>query len=86
VAIDSAKDEITDHTVYKRMSALGLERNAEFRKVLADLAEMEYRHYEFWMKYVPPPKNKNIKASAIRVYLTILLRIILGTTFASKYL
>ena len=83
VAIDSARDEITDHTVYKRMSTLGLERNPEFRKILADLADMEYRHYVFWMKYVP---GKRIGASTIRVYLTLLLRILLGTTFASKQL
>lgn len=83
VALDSARDEITDHTVYKRMSTLGVERNADFRKILASLAEMEYRHYVFWKKYVP---NEDIQPNRLMVYLTLVLRVLLGTTFASKYL
>lgn len=44
---------------------------------------MEQRHYVFWKKYIP---ETSIKPNTLTVYLTILLRILLGTTFASKYL
>jgi vacuolar iron transporter family protein len=83
VALESCKDEITDYTVYKRMSTLGIERNAEFRKLLNNLADMEQRHYQFWSRYVP---GKGVKPSTARVYLAILIRIFFGGTFASKFL
>jgi VIT1/CCC1 family predicted Fe2+/Mn2+ transporter len=83
VALESSKDEITDQMVYKRLSTLGIERNADFRGILSSLADMEHRHYEFWSKYIP---NANVKPNMLRVYLTLLMRILFGTTFASKYL
>jgi vacuolar iron transporter family protein len=83
VALESSEDEITDYTVYKRMSTLGIERNADFRRILSSLADMEHRHYEFWRRYIP---NEVVRPSMARVYLTILFRVLLGTTFASKYL
>ena len=83
LASERAKDEITDYTIYKKMSTLSLERNPEFRKVLGDLAEMEHRHYDFWRKYVP---GTTIRPNTLLVYVTVLFRILFGTTFASKYL
>lgn len=81
--MESSRDEITDYTVYKKLAALSIEKNADFRLTLQSLAEMEHRHYEFWKKYVP---GAEIKPNTLTVYLSILLRILLGTTFASKYL
>jgi VIT1/CCC1 family predicted Fe2+/Mn2+ transporter len=83
VALESSRDEITDHAVYKRLARLSIENNADFRHVLESLSDMERRHYEFWKKYIP---GADIKANTLTVYLTVLLRILLGTTFASKYL
>jgi len=83
VASESAKKEITDYTTYKRLSTLSIERSAGFRGVMSDLAGMEQRHYEFWVKYV---QGKTFKPSMFTVYVTLFFRILLGTTFASKYL
>jgi VIT1/CCC1 family predicted Fe2+/Mn2+ transporter len=83
VALVSCQDEINDYAIYKRLSQLGIERNQEFRQILQSLSEIEHRHYEFWKKYVPDAK---IGPSGIRVYLAVILRVLFGTTFASKFL
>jgi VIT1/CCC1 family predicted Fe2+/Mn2+ transporter len=83
VALESSQDEINDYEVYRRLSRLRIEKNQEFRGILQSLSEMEHRHYEFWKKYVPDAK---VGASALRVYLSIIMRVLFGTTFASKFL
>jgi VIT1/CCC1 family predicted Fe2+/Mn2+ transporter len=83
VAIEGGKDELTDHAVYKRLSTLGVGRNREFNKTLAKLAATELGHYEFWKKYAP---DEEIKANRLGVFLAILVKLILGTTFAVRYL
>ncbi len=83
VAIEGCRDELTDHTVYRRLSTLGIERNQEFRNNLTKLAATELGHYEFWKKYVP---DEEIKVDRLKVYLALLMRILLGTTFAVRYL
>jgi VIT1/CCC1 family predicted Fe2+/Mn2+ transporter len=83
VALESSRDEITDYNVYSRLSKTSIERNADFRKVLSNLAEMEQRHYNFWRKYIP---DASVKPSMTQVYLTVLLRVLFGITFASKFL
>ena len=64
-------------------SQLRIEKNQEFREILQSLSEMEHRHYDFWKRYIPAAK---VEASAARVYLSILMRVLFGTTFASKFL
>jgi VIT1/CCC1 family predicted Fe2+/Mn2+ transporter len=44
---------------------------------------MEQKHYNFWMKYVP---QRRITVDRVKLYLTLLLRVLLGTTFAVRYL
>ncbi len=83
LAREGCEDELTDYTVYSRLSKSRIEKNQEFRKILTQLAETEHRHYEFWIKYIPGAK---IRVSRFRVYVTILVRILFGTTFASKFL
>ncbi|MDA4114395.1 MAG: VIT1/CCC1 family protein [Thaumarchaeota archaeon] len=83
VALESSQDEINDYEVYRKLSRLRIEKNQEFRGVLQSLSEMEHRHYEFWKRYVPDAK---VDASALRVYLSIIMRVLFGTTFASKFL
>lgn len=78
-----AKDEYTEFVIYNRLSESGFEKNPEFKKTLARLAEMEYRHYEFWSKYVP---KKKIGVSKFKIYLIVLARFLLGVTFAAKFL
>ena len=83
LAREGCEDELTDYAVYSRLSKLRVEKNQEFRRALTQLAETEHRHYEFWIRYVPGAK---IRASSFRAHITILLRILFGTTFASRFL
>jgi len=83
LAREGCEDELTDYTVYARLSKLRIEKNPEFRHILAQLADTEHGHYEFWVKYIPGAK---ISVSRLRVFVTILIRILFGTTFASRFL
>jgi len=83
VASQSAQDELVDSVVYRNLSQLSLDKNRKFGKTLSRLAEMEYRHYEFWRKYCP---DRKVTVSNLKVYLIIFLRAILGVTFAVRYL
>ncbi len=65
------------------MSELSIERNAEFKAALAQLAATEHGHYEFWSRYVP---NQAVRPSMRHVYVVLLLRVLFGVTFASKFL
>ena len=82
-AFESAKDEYADYAVYKKLSESSLEKNKAFKKTLARLAKMEYRHYVFWSKYCP---ERKVGASTLKVNLIVFLRFLLGVTFAVKYL
>jgi VIT1/CCC1 family predicted Fe2+/Mn2+ transporter len=83
VAFESAKDEYIDSTIYRKFSEKRFSSNLEFNRSLVGLAEMERRHYEFWSKYCP---GRKIGVSRVRVYLVVLLRLMLGLTFAVRYL
>jgi len=82
-AYESAVDEFTDYVVYKKMSGLGFEKRHRFSGTLKKMSAMEYGHYRFWMKYCP---DREIKVSNLKVYLIIFLRLLLGVTFAVKFL
>ena len=82
-AYESAVDEFTDYMVYKKMSGLGFERRHRFSGTLKRLSAMEYGHYRFWMKYCP---DRKVKVSNLKVYFIILIRLVLGVTFAVKFL
>lgn len=84
VALESASDEYTDYLVYKRMSESSRTKDPKLKEILVALSNTEYRHYEFWKKYVPP--QTVIKPSTLTIYLTLFLRLIFGNTFAIKYL
>jgi vacuolar iron transporter family protein len=83
LAREACRDELTDYTVYRKLSKLRIEKNPQFRQILNQLADTEHRHYEFWSKYIP---GAEIRVSKLRVYTTILVRILFGTTFASRFL
>jgi VIT1/CCC1 family predicted Fe2+/Mn2+ transporter len=82
IAFESAKDEYTDFAVYKRLSEFKF-KTREFSRTLRRLAGMEYRHYILWKKYCPGRKPTINK---LTVYMIVLLRFILGVTFAVRYL
>ncbi len=82
-AFESAADEYTDYAVYKKLSELKSEKRRGFSKTLRRLAGMEYRHYVFWSKYSP---GRKAGVSKFKVYLIVLIRFLLGVTFAVKFL
>jgi len=79
----SAVDEYTDYEVYKKLSELRFEKRHKFSNTLRRLSGMEYRHYRFWSKYCP---DRKANVSKLKVYSIILIRLVLGVTFAVKYL
>jgi VIT1/CCC1 family predicted Fe2+/Mn2+ transporter len=79
----SAVDEYTDYVVYKKLSGLSFEKRHKFSSTLKKLASMEYGHYKFWSRYCP---ERTPKVSQLKVYFIILVRMLLGVTFAVKYL
>lgn len=83
IAFESAADEYTDYAVYRRLSDLKFEKSRGFSRTLRRLAGMEYRHYVFWSKYCP---GRKATVSRVKVYLIVIIRFILGVTFAVRYL
>ncbi|MHB1907508.1 MAG: VIT1/CCC1 transporter family protein [Nitrososphaerales archaeon] len=82
VAINECKDELTDYAVYKRLSSKG---KPKFREAISKIADMELRHYNFWGKYCQD-KIKDIKVSSFVINYVLFIRLILGSSFAIKYL
>ncbi len=81
IALQEAKDEITDYTVYKRLSET--ETSPKLKKMFFDISKMENRHYNFWMGYV---KGKTVKPCFLKVNYVLLLRRLFGASFVVKYL
>jgi VIT1/CCC1 family predicted Fe2+/Mn2+ transporter len=78
-----AQDEYTEYVIYGKLSKGRFEKSQQFKKTLARLSEMEHRHSDFWRKYIP---GTEIRVSKLRIYLMVLLRMMLGVTFAVKFL
>lgn len=83
VARVGCTDEYLDFLTYKRLSDPRFAKNPRFSEILAGLSATEYRHYEFWKRYVPEFQPK---VSSFRVGLVVLLRVLFGLTFAVRYL
>ena len=81
LAAKSAQDEYTDGAVYRMLGRH--EKNQSFRKALEDLARGEQSHYDFWKAYAPQAEPRINK---LKVYITLVLRVILGLTFTMKFL
>jgi VIT1/CCC1 family predicted Fe2+/Mn2+ transporter len=82
IAVAEARDEITDHTAYKRLASL--EKSQTNREMFEKLSAMEQTHYDLWMKY--RPKGTEIGPKKALVYLVLFLRRIFGASFAIKFL
>jgi VIT1/CCC1 family predicted Fe2+/Mn2+ transporter len=83
VAYESARDELTEYVVYKKLSELKIAQKPGLSKTLARLAQMEYKHYEFWRKFCP---DRKITVSKIKLPVMVFLRIFLGATFTVRLL
>jgi VIT1/CCC1 family predicted Fe2+/Mn2+ transporter len=74
-------NEYKDHRVY--MALAGVERNGPRRKTLEKLADVEGRHYRFWLLHIPGHKPS---VSGAYIRLMVLLRMLFGVTFVVKLL
>ncbi len=82
VARARMSEEFTDSVIYDRLSST-VEGSSPFAEVLKQLALTEGKHREFWNKYVPDEKPRLDK---VKLYWILILRRVLGLTFASRYL
>jgi len=81
VAREGIDDELTDYTLYTRLSATN--HNGAFVEVFKKLALMERRHLEFWQKFVPDVQPR-LNAGLIRR--ALIFKRIFGLTFSIRYL
>lgn len=83
-AFEGAEGELNEYAIYKRFSELTLGRGKpEFKKTLRNLAGMEYKHYQFWMKFCP---DRTVRVNRFKLVLMVFVRVVLGVTFAFKFL
>lgn len=72
------KNEITEHFIYARLSAL--EKNEPNAKVLKSISEDELRHYGIWMGYT----KVDVKPDRLKLWWYVLIARVLGVTFGIK--
>lgn len=76
-------DEYTDYCLYKKLSNTRFMRNERFSQTLMELANTEYKHYNFWRKYLP---DLEVNINPLKASLIVFLRFLLGITFVVRYL
>ncbi len=80
-AVVESRDELTDYTIYKALSAIG--NDQDIKSIFSKLAAMEHTHYTFWKKYC---NDKTVEPHTSKVRFVLLLRRLLGPSFLIKYL
>ena len=75
-------DEYTDHLIYSHLAAR--EKRNDFKELLQEMAEQEYRHYEFWKTVAG--RDCNSAVPRWKLALITLSRIVFGLTFTIKLL
>jgi len=72
------KNEITEHFIYKNLSARvsGIKN----RRILSQIADDEMRHYNVWKSYT----RKDVAPSRFRVWFYTFISIVFGFTFGIK--
>jgi vacuolar iron transporter family protein len=83
VAVEEARNEITDYTTYKRLASS--EKSQTNKEMFEKLSAMEEDHYKLWMRYCPKG-TKAIGPKSATVSLVLFLRGIFGASFAIKFL
>jgi len=71
------RNEITEHFVYKRLSAIAKGRNCETLKRISD---DELKHYNTWKRYT----GKDVPPDSLKVMKYVLISRVAGLTFAIK--
>lgn len=80
IATEEARDEITDHTIYSKLSKSS--KNQKARVIFSKLAKTEHRHYRFWKKYSDEPVQPN----GLKVHFIPFIQKLFGASFVIKYL
>ncbi|MCH8022205.1 MAG: rubrerythrin family protein [Thaumarchaeota archaeon] len=79
---DYLKLEYFAYVIFKAMAER--EKDASRRKVLEQLKEKEYEHYEFWRDYTKIKEEPQISSFGVRI--RIVIAAVLGLTFTLKLL
>lgn len=77
-----ARSELTQGEVYRRLAKAEGTHHKELSDALYKMAESEQKHYEFWQRYNPTKASPEMT----RVRILWLLKLLLGTTFAVKFM
>ena len=72
------KNEITEHYIYKNLS--GKIKGVKNRRILAQIADDEMRHYNIWKSYT----SMDIRPNSLKVWFYTLLSTLFGFTFGIK--
>ena len=81
MSIEGRRGEITDYTIYSKLSQTGKDR--KLAGIFSNLAATEHKHYLFWGRYC---KNETVHPDWVKVYFMLFLRHVLGAAFVVKYL
>jgi vacuolar iron transporter family protein len=80
-AIEGRKGELTDYTIYSKLSHMG--KDKKLCEIFSKLAATEHKHYLFWGRYC---KYESVRPDYAKVYTLLFLRHLLGAAFVVKYL
>ncbi|MCX6179406.1 MAG: VIT1/CCC1 transporter family protein [Chlorobiales bacterium] len=72
------KNEITEHYIYKKLSARV--NGVKNRRILFQIADDEMRHYNVWKTYT----KRDVKPSSIKIWFYTLVSMVFGFTFGIK--
>lgn len=78
--LKAQSDELTEHYIYKRLSAFT--RDQKNKKILRRISFDEMRHYRFWKKI----SGKKVKPNIFKAELFIFITRLFGLTFGIKFM
>jgi len=83
IALNACIDEYNDYHVYTELANSSL-TPPNLRPKLSSMAEQEYKHYEFWIKFLVDEFKP--RRPVLRIILLKFLAVIMGITFVVKLL
>src|SRR3989339_698181 len=78
VALQSQKNEITEHIIYKKLAEIISDLNN--KKILVEISNDELKHYNFWKNF----SQKEVKPSKFQIWKYYLVSRIFGVIFGLK--
>ncbi len=76
--VQAQTNEITEYYIYKHLSKRS--KNPKNKKVLSRIAEEEYKHYQFWMKY----SGFEVKPNKFKIFLYTSIVRLFGLNFGAQ--